>query len=72
MENRQRQVDVESMSDEQIDNLRKTLSPKLNEIIKEALAKADRYLDVYGMKANMQFEITIKEFLHYTTNKNRY
>jgi len=54
---RQRSVDVEALTEEQLENIQKALGVKMNEIIAEAKAKANKYLNVYGLEAHMQFEL---------------
>lgn len=51
---RERKVDLNSMSTDQVDEISAQLGDKVREICDEAVAKANRLLNIYGMSAKMQ------------------
>lgn len=54
---RERRVNVEALSVEQILELEKQISNKLDMIINKACQQANQILKVYGLKAKMQFAL---------------
>jgi hypothetical protein len=60
--NRERRVNAENLSDEQLQQLSEAIGQKLRELCDNACEQANRILEVYGMKAMMQFEIKPKDF----------
>ena len=58
---RQRSVDVDTLTDEQLQALTAALSEKIKIIVDKACADANRYLEVYNMHAKMQVVIQEKE-----------
>ena len=61
MINRERKVDVESMTDKQVKELEAQISERLRKIIDDACDKANRILHVYGLEAQMQFALKRKD-----------
>lgn len=51
-----RRIDVEKLSDEDCKNIEDGLSKKIKEITEKAVSEANKYLNVYGMKAVMVIE----------------
>lgn len=65
MIDRERSVNVEKMSQEEVDVLGIQLGNKINAIRDEALAKANAILKIYGAKAEMMIQITeLPDALH--------
>lgn len=62
MENtRKRTIDIEKLSDEQLEAIQTKLIEKINPIVAQAIKDADRFLNPYGLSAKMMFEITEKQ-----------
>ena len=63
MINRERKIDVNKLSNEQLEELQNKLSKKVSEIANNAVNEANKYLKVYGLEARMVLEIgTLGEF----------
>lgn len=58
MDERVRKVDVETLSQEQADELSKQIGDKVVKIQTEALEKINKILNVYGMKAEMSVKVS--------------
>lgn len=54
LKRRERKVNLDQMSAEQVDQISLQLGEKVREICDEAVAKANKLLSVYGMTAKMQ------------------
>lgn len=62
MENvRVRKVDVNKLSDQELEKLQAAISEKIVKIINKANEEANRVLAVYGMETQMVMEIKEKE-----------
>jgi hypothetical protein len=57
MINRQRKINVEKMSNEEIEALQAKIANKIISIVNNAVNEANKYLNVYGMEARMHLEI---------------
>jgi hypothetical protein len=57
MINRQRKINVEKMSNEELEALQAKISNKIISIVNNAVNEANKYLNVYGMEARMHLEI---------------
>lgn len=57
LKDRERKVDVNKMSPEEVDVLSVQLGNKIRAICDEAVAKANEVLNIYGASAKMQIEI---------------
>jgi hypothetical protein len=57
MINRQRKINVEKMSNEELEVLQAKISNKIISIVNNAVNEANKYLNVYGMEARMHLEI---------------
>ncbi len=55
---RERKVDLEKMSEEDLKNIEKELSKKIFQITDEAADKANQVLKIYGLKAKMLLQVT--------------
>lgn len=55
---RKRSIDISNLSLEQADSLAQQVGPKVREICDEAIEKANKILNIYGMKAQMQIAIS--------------
>jgi hypothetical protein len=61
MENqRVRTIDVDKLSSEQVQAIEKKLVEKINPIVAKAIEDANKFLNPYGLKALMSFEVTQK------------
>lgn len=60
MINRERNIDLNSLSEERIEELSKQIGDRVREICDKAVEDANRILGVYGMEAKMQFAIDKK------------
>lgn len=58
--NRIRFVDVEKLTDEQLEVVREQLGSKVREIEDEACEKANKFLSVYGLEVKMKIVIQEK------------
>jgi len=58
---RVRTIDVNKLSEEQISVIEEKLIEKINPIVVQAIMDANKFLNPYGLKAVMAFEITQKE-----------
>ena len=56
--NRERKVDVEKI--ENIEEISEKITQKITEITDEAVKKANKLLNIYGMTAKMQIAIELK------------
>jgi hypothetical protein len=69
MINRQRKINVEKMSNEEIEALQAKIANKIISIVNNAVNEANKYLNVYGMEARMHLEIgKLGEFLKQKQN----
>lgn len=57
MKERKRKVDVNKIDKETYDNLSGQISNKVKTIVDEAIDKANKILNIYGMNAKMQIVI---------------
>lgn len=57
--NRTRFVDVESLPEDQLEQIQQQLGNKIREIVDQACEQANKFLNVYGMEAKM--DIVIQE-----------
>lgn len=57
MVERNRSIDINKLSKEDIENLQVQIGAKVREICDEAVEKANRILNIYGMKAKMQIAV---------------
>lgn len=55
--NRTRTVNVDELSDEQLEVIQQQLSSKITGIIDKACEDANKFLNVYGLQAKMQIVI---------------
>lgn len=58
LKDRERKVDLNKMSVEEVDVLSVQLGAKMKAICDEAVAKANAILNIYGASAKMQIEIS--------------
>lgn len=58
--NRVRKVDVEKLSQDQLDQLMIQMSDEINQIVDSACAKANSLLNIYGLETKMQIVIQKK------------
>lgn len=58
MEDRDRKVDVDSLTLERADELSKQIGDKVVQLQTEALEKINKVLNVYGMKAELSVSIS--------------
>lgn len=54
---RQRKVDINSMTLEQVDDISIQLGTKIKDICQEAVEKANKLLSVYGLSAKMSISL---------------
>jgi hypothetical protein len=54
LKDRKRSFDINRLSAEEVDNLSKQIGDKVKQICDEAVEKANKILNVYGMSAKMQ------------------
>lgn len=54
---RERKVNVEAMSVEQVDELSAQIHEKMEQISQEACEKANKILNIYGLNAKMSIKI---------------
>jgi len=54
-------LDIEKLSQEELDKLQETISAKLSAILNKADKDANRLLGKYGLKAQMIFELSKRE-----------
>lgn len=57
MINRERKVNVEKMSNEELEALQSKISNKISSIVNNAIKESNKYLNVYGLEARMHLEI---------------
>lgn len=57
LKNRERKVDLSKMEASQVDQISLQLGDMIRQICDDAVAKANRLLNVYGMNAKMQIVI---------------
>ena len=57
LKERERKVDITKMSREQVDSISQQIGDKVREICDEAVLKANKILNIYGMSAKMQIVI---------------
>ena len=57
LKERKRKVDVEKLSPEEQERIGELLGKKLNEIVDEAVTKANTMLEIYNCKVIMQLEL---------------
>lgn len=57
MLDRERKIDISTLPADQVDTISKQLGDKIREICDKACLEANRFLNVYGMKAKMQIVI---------------
>ena len=58
--NRKRHVDVNSLKDEQVEQLIEQISEKIKAMVDSTCEKANRMLNVYGLETKMQIVIQPK------------
>jgi len=56
IKNRQRKINVEDLTDEQIANLEKEIGDKIRNIVDDACGDANKILNIYGLKVLMKME----------------
>lgn len=59
MKTRKRNVDIQKLDNETLDNLSIQIGEKVKDIIDNAIVEANKILNIYGMEAKM--EVVIKE-----------
>ena len=57
MINRERKVNLESMSKEQLENLEIQMAKKLEDILSKAANEANGLLNIYGIKIKIAYEL---------------
>lgn len=69
MINRERKINVDKMSNEELEALQAKLTDKISTIVNDAVSEANKYLKIYGMEARMHLEIgKLGEFSKQTQN----
>jgi len=54
-------IDVEKLSEKELEKAQLKISNKLNKIIKKANEDANKFLDIYGMETEIVLEIRKKQ-----------
>lgn len=54
-------IDLEKLSDEQVEIIEKKIVEKINPIVANAIKEANRFLEPYGLSAKMAFEVIEKQ-----------
>ncbi len=57
---RERKVNVDSLASEQIETAAETLGKRVNKILEDAKAEADKILGIYGLQLDLGYEIKSK------------
>jgi hypothetical protein len=57
---RKRKVDIQNLPEDQLEQLTQQISNKMKKLIDETCGKANKILDVYGLKAKMTLVILDK------------
>ena len=61
MQKERAKIDLEKLSDEQVEIIEKKIVEKINPIIANAIKEANRFLEPYGLSAKMAFEVIEKQ-----------
>ena len=61
MIDRERKVDLDKMSEEQIGMLEKKMSEKLQDILSRASKEANNFLNIYGIEIKIAYELQPKQ-----------
>lgn len=61
MRERKRNVDIQKIEDENLEDLSNKIGLKVNKMIDDAIAEVNKLLGVYGMEAKMEVVIQEKE-----------
>lgn len=61
MIDRERKVDLNKMSEEQLSTLEKTMSDKLQKILTNAAKEANNFLNIYGIEIKIAYELQQKQ-----------
>ncbi len=56
-----RSVDVENLSDEELERYINTISDKINLMVDDTCSKANKLLNIYGMEAKMTIVLQKRE-----------